>query len=231
MKIKLLVLLIVPVFGASFVNGAFPIKITDDISPPYLHCPSDDVDMKYHYNPSYYWTLSGSDWTLAGYFEPYKFNVYYNFRIKRIGFVGYFSNGSAAIYIFLAETGGHPDCTPPDFSNKKFGPKYWHINKSYPFYDDCNLYSSNWYIKRSEIDAQPNKRFWILYYLSTSPPPYPVSDNAKDNKNSLTWDPTRQDWVPDISGYKPCWCMHVVIEYPPTTIDNTSIGTIKTIFK
>jgi hypothetical protein len=149
--------------------------------------PSMNVvkDMKYHGEPTYYWTLTGSNWCLAGYFEPYKFGVTSNaFRLYNIGFIGYIQNGSANIYLFLSEVNGKPDCTPPDFSKKKYGPYNGHINNSYPNYDDLDLYGQNWVINKSEIDAQVNKRFWILYHLPTSPPPYPISDESTNEKNS-----------------------------------------------
>jgi hypothetical protein len=236
MKGYLILLLVVIISGSILANDCYPIEIPNK---SFKQSMNATADMKYHNGWYYYWTLKGSDWTLASYFEPERFSVYTSFRIQTIGFTGYVSNGPANIYIFLAEDkNGSPYCTPPDFSNRKYGPYAGHINYTYCIYDDIDVYSQNWCIKKSEIDLQPHKRFWVLYHLPTSPPPYPVSDDATDSKNSLTWDPSRQNWVPDIdiainSGfvYSPCWCMHIVVEYPPAAIENTSLGTVKSLFK
>jgi len=190
--------------------------------------------MKYHGTPTYYWTLTGSNFAIAGYFEPAKFGVNNDFRIKKIGCMGYISNGAVKIYLFFAEVKGsrrwNPDCYPPEFSKKKYGPKDWHINNSYPNYDDCDMYSDNWYLRKSDIDSQVNKWFWIVYHFPTSPPPYPLSDEATDYKNSHTYFPGT-GWSEHINGYDPCWCMHVIVVYPIDAIENTSVGTVKALFK
>lgn len=130
----------------------------------------------------------------------------------------------------MAEINNHPDCTPPEFSKKKYGPARGHINKSYPNYDDLDVYNLKWVITNSEINEQVNKRFWILYY--TQGYPYPVSDEATNAKNSYTYIPGI-GWTTNISGYYPCWCMHVIVEYSLISpgIENTSFGTVKSLFK
>jgi hypothetical protein len=227
MRIVIFVISIFAINGFSIAISFFPTEIPDRC----LYSETlADWNMKYHGTPTYYWTLNGSNWSLASYFEPAKFGINETIKIRMIGFIGYIQNGSANIYLFLSEVNGKPDCTPPDFTKKKYGPYDGYINNSYPNYSDINIYTSNWYIKKAEIDAQPNKRFWIIYHLMTSPPPYPYSDDATDNKNSLTWDPSKNDWVPDINEYKPCWCMHVVVTNY-MSIESTSIGTVKELFR
>ena len=176
---------------SSYVYGKslFPTLISGKITPPYRSCLPYEADMKYHGTPSFYWTLTGSNYALAGYFEPNKFSVDSNFMIKTIGFIGYVSNGNANVYIFLAERNSHPDCTPPEFTKKMYGPYNGHINNSYPDYDDLDVYSLKWLIKKVDIDSQVNKRFWVLYHLPTSPPPYPLSDESTNSKNSCYYVP------------------------------------------
>jgi len=199
MKVGFILIIGVTAFGTSIANIAFPTEI-----PNKSIAPSSNVttNMYYHGTPAFYWTLTGKNWCIAGYFEPAKFNTNTNFRIKTIGFMGYLQNGSAKIYIFLAETGskpGHPDCTPPEFTKKKYGPYDGHINNSYPNYDDLDVSGLNWNIKKSEIDSQSNKRFWVIYHFPTSPPPYPISDNCGGSKNSIYYCPGI-GWTTSISG-------------------------------
>jgi len=224
MKKYLVVILGLIVVGAVIAYTAYPTEIPNKSLIPSMNT---DADMKYYGTPSYYWTLTGSNYTLACYFEPAKFNVNTNFRMKKIGLMTSGSGGSANIYIYLSETNGHPNDTPPTFSNKKYGPKYYTFTGSN---SDCDVYSDNWYITKSEIDNQPNHRFWVLWHLPTSPPPYPVSDEATNAKNSMTYVPGT-GWTVTISGYYPCWVTHVLVEYPPTAIENTSVGTVKALFK
>jgi len=230
MKIFVLILMALIFTSIAISYVEYPTIIPDRELPPYHSCLPYEADMKYHGTPSYYWTLTGSNWTLASWFKPSDFNVDSSFRIKTIGFMGYISNGSAKIYIFLAETGNHPDCTPPEFTKKMYGPYDGHLNNSYPDYDELDIYSLNWYIKKSEIDTQVSNRFWVLYHLPTSPPPYPISDESTNEKNSRLYQ-AGTGWINFWSGYYPCWCMHVVVEYPPNLIENTSIGTVKALFR
>jgi len=215
------------VAGIVMAYTAYPTEILNKSLTPSTNI---DQDMFYHGTPTYYWTFTNSNYILASYFEPStKYNIHVNFRIKYIGFMGYVANGPADVYIFLEETGGHPDCTPQDFSKKKYGPFSGHINNSYPDYDNLNIYYLNWYIKKSEIYVQPYHRFWVLYHLKTPSPPYPISDESTDPKDSYTYDSSR--WTTILGRYKPCWCMHLKVEYPPSSIDNTSLGQVKSLFR
>jgi len=228
MKVCLIFILTVAITGSVISYNYYPTEI-----PNKYICPSVNAEreMKYHGTPTYYWTLTGSNFTLAGYFEPEKFGVKTTFRIKKIGFMGYLADGYANLYIFLAETKNHPDCTPPEFSKKKYGPYYGHINNSYPKYDDLDVSSIKWIINNKDIDSQPYKRFWVIYNLPTSPPPYPISDESTNAKNSMTYYPGT-GWTNTLSGYYPCWCMHVIVEYLVSpAIENTSFGTVKSLFK
>ena len=238
MKIFILFLISISFFGVSFNDIAYPTEIANKNIYPSVNAVKD---MIYHNGWYYYWTLIGKNWCLAGYFKPGDFGINDNIRIRTIGQSGYYQYGSANIYIFLSEVNCKPDCTPPDFSKKKYGPYSGSIGPDYADgYFNCDLYAYNWYITKRELDSQPNHRFWIIYHLSPgreSPPPYPISDDATDNKNSLTWDPSKQDWCADIinlsgsNGYKPCWTMRCIVEYPPNVIEYTSIGTVKSLFK
>jgi len=191
--------------------------------------PSSEKDMKYHNKPTYYWSSGGLK-AIASYFEPGKFGVNSDFKIKTIGQIGYISNGQADVYIFLSEVSNHPNCTPPEFSNKKYGQYSGHINNSYPNYDDLDIYNLNWYITKTELDEQINKRFWIIYYMQTSPPPYPFSDDATNAKNSMNY-VAGTGWTNSFGGLYPCWCMHCVIVYWPDLIESTSLGVVKALFR
>jgi len=226
MKKYLVVILGILVAGAVMATSATPTEIPNKSFVPSAYA---EKDMFYYGTPSWYWTLTGSNFTLAGYFEPAKFSVAVNFRIKTIGFMGYSANGPADIYVYLNETSNHPNDTPPTFTNKKYGPFTWHINNTYPSMDDWNAYSQNWYLKISDINAQTNKRFWVLWHLKTSPPPYPISDESTASKNSMIYIPGT-GWTNTMSGYYPCWCCHVVVEYPPASVASTSIGVVKALF-
>jgi len=226
MKKYLVLILGILAVGAVMAATATPTEIPNKSLTPSTNA---EKDMSYYGTPTYYWTLTGSNWTPACYFEPAKFSVATNFRIKTIGNMGYSSNGNCNIYIYLNETSGHPNDTPPTFTNKKYGPFAWHINASYPNMDDANVYSLNWYLKISDVNATPNKRFWVLWHMPTSPPPYPISDESTNAKNSLIYYPGT-GWTNTISGYYPCWCTHVVVEYPPAAVSNTSVGVVKALF-
>jgi len=190
---------------------------------------SNEKDMKYHNDPKYYWSSGGLK-VITSYFEPKKFGVNSDFKIKIIGQMGYISNGHADVYIFLSEVSNHPDCTPPEFTKKRYGPYDGHINNSYPNYDDLDIYNLNWYISKKEIDEQVNKRFWVIYHIERSPPPYPISDEAINAKNSTSYI-VGSGWTTSISGYYPCWCMHCVIVYWGVGVESTSLGVVKALFK
>jgi hypothetical protein len=132
----------------------------------------------------------------------------------------------------MAEKDNHPNCTPPEFTNKKYGPFKGHINNSYPNYDDLDVYNLKWIITNSEINEQVNKRFWILYYMQQMNPPYPISDESTNAKNSITWI-NGTGWTTTLSGYYPCWCMHVIVEYSLIShgIESTSFGAVRALFK
>jgi len=137
MKGYLIFILVVIITGSVLAYDCYPTEI------PYKDLNSYTVpqyDMKYHGTPTYYWTLTGSNWTLSGYFEPYKFSINRNFRIYKIGCIGYIESGTIYLYTFLVETDGHPDATPPDFSKKKYGPQKFTIDNSYPNYSDWSIY-------------------------------------------------------------------------------------------
>jgi hypothetical protein len=149
MKIFVLILMVLIFTSIAISYVAYPTIIPDRELPPYHSYLPSEADMKYHGTPSFYWTLTGSNWTLASWFKPSDFSVNTNFRIRKIGAMGWQQGGSAKIYIFLKEIEGRPDCIPPDYSKNKYGPYDWHIYNSYPNYDDANIYSQNWYIKKT----------------------------------------------------------------------------------
>jgi len=193
MKIFVLILMALIFTNVAISYVEYPTIIPERELPPYHSYFPSEADMKYHGTPSYYWTLTGSNFAIAGYFEPAKFGVNNDFRIKKIGCMGYRQDGAVRIYLFLAEVKGsrrwNPDCYPPEFNKKRFGPKDPHMNNSYPDYDDCDIYSDNWYLRKSDIDSQVNKWFWIVYHFPTSPPPYPLSDESTNSKNSCYYVP------------------------------------------
>jgi hypothetical protein len=232
MKICIIFLLSISFIGVSFSDIAYPTLIPDKETTTYPGYLPNERDMKYHGIPSWYWTLTCSNFTMAGYFEPEKFGINTIFRISKIGFIGYITDGPAYIYIFLAETKNHPNCTPPEFKNKKYGSYDGHINNSYPYYDDLDISGLRWNITKAEIDTQFNKRFWVLYHLKYWPPPYPVSDESTAAKNSCIYVPGT-GWTTTLSGYYPCWCMHVIVEYFLVSpgIESTSFGAVKALFK
>ncbi|MGQ9705766.1 MAG: hypothetical protein ACUVWP_02015, partial [bacterium] len=148
-------------------------------------------------------------------------------------FIGGRTDGPADIYVTSKERWNgyfyEPVCNPDNhWQGKDYGPKKWHINNSYPNYDDCNLYDDNWHYSK-DVD-----KFWCIYHLKTSSPPYPYSDdfhNPPEIINTLTWDPTEHCWRGGC-GYVMCnWCMHCVIVYWGADIENTSVGAVKALFR
>jgi len=224
MKGNILLILLIIAIGTSLAETAFPTEIPNKALTPRT---DSIIEMKYHGTPYYYWTLSGSNWCLAGYFRLSDFGITKtSYRIIIIGIMGYSSNGQAKIYVTAQENDNKPRCNPDNnFEYIDFGPLDWHINNTYPNYDDATVYNKNWYYDKSV------SRFWVIYHLPTSPPPYPITDDSTNAKNSLIWNPTLHSWTTDYNGYKLCWCMHVLIEYPPTKIENTSVGIVKSLFK
>jgi len=232
MKKCIIFLLSISFIGASFSEIAcHQLFLNEEVSTNPGHL-KNEIEMKYHGTPSWYWAIACGYWVVAGYFEPEKFGIKNTFKISKIGFIGYLSDGPANVYVYLNETSNHPNDTPPTFNNKKYGPYSGHINNSYPYYDDLDIYNLNWCINKSDIDAQVNKRFWVLYYLYHAVPPYPVSDESTNAKNSVTWLPGT-GWTRSLSGYYPCWCMHVIVEYFLISpgIESTSFGAVRALFK
>jgi hypothetical protein len=191
---------------------------------------SFEKDMKYHNEP-YYYANWGTEAALACFFKLSDFGISgYDYKIKIIGFIGYNADGSADIYLTSKEEwDGYklvPVCNPKNnWQGKDYGPKSWHINNSYPDYDDCNLYDDNWHYSK-DVD-----KFWCIYYLMDMPPPYPTGDRYSSIVNSLTW--VTGMWIKGIPGGFPDsnWCMHCVIVYWGSDIENTSLGSVKALFR
>ncbi|MGQ9707240.1 MAG: hypothetical protein ACUVWP_09675 [bacterium] len=181
--------------------------------------------MKYHGEPTYYWIINVSDAAFACYFKPGDFGIGdYDYKIKIIGFIGGRTDGPADIYVTSKEKDGVPVCSPDNhWQGAEYGPKSWHINNSYPNYDDCNVYDDNWHYSK-HVD-----KFWCIYHLKTSSPPYPVSDEFGPVENSATWMGT--EWVKGALGSWADWCMHCVIVYWGADIESTSLGAVKALFR
>jgi len=182
-------------------------------------------DVKMDYYDNWYMTAGlGKDWILAGYYEPYKFGVNSNFRLRFYWFYG--EENDCNIYLFLNEKDTHPDADPTDFSKAKYGPIAGRTGSQQ------NIYYFNWYIKKSEIDAQVNKRFWVLFYFPNKANNL-QSDDTNIPKNSMNWDPTRKIWTPDLwkNGPLPCWCVEILVDTPPTSLESTSFGIVKALFR
>jgi len=193
--------------------------------------PSFEKDMIYHNEPRYYWA-GGSHLAFACYFKLSDFSISgYDYKINIIGFIGYDADGPADIYVTSKEEwDGNkyvPVCNPyNNWQGKDYGPKSWHINNTYPKYDDCNVYDDNWNYSK-HVD-----KFWCIYSVRSCPPPYPLYDGGGSSMvNSLTWagDLWWHKGVP--SNYNSNWCMHCVIVYWPEAIENTSLGIVKALFR
>ena len=191
----------------------------------------NEKDMKYHGQPTYWWEIKVSGSAEACFFKPSDFGIKgYDYKIKIIGFIGYEENGPADIYVTSKERwNGHfyePQCNPDNnWQGKDYGPKSWHINNSYPNYDDCNVYDDNWHY------CKDVNKFWCIYHMKTKSPPYPYSDSPGDPDNTLTWDPTDHCWWGGIKGWPYDWCMHCVIVYWGAGVESTSIGVVRSLFK
>ncbi|MGQ9706354.1 MAG: hypothetical protein ACUVWP_05035 [bacterium] len=190
-----------------------------------------EKDMIYHTEPTYVWA-GPSNIALACYFKLTDFDISgYNYKIKIIGFIGKDYDGKADIYVTSKEEWNDrikcyvPVCNPDNnWKGKDYGPKSWHINNTYPNYDDCNLYNDNWLYSK-DID-----KFWCIYFMRYSPPVKPFSDGYSSIINSLTW--YDGDWSKGVYYNKNYnWCMHCVIVYWPDVIENTSLGAVKALFR
>jgi len=191
---------------------------------------SFEKDMKYHNEPSYYYTPSY--FAYACYFKLSDFNMSgYDYKIKIIGFVGYAEDGQADIYVTSKESDGLPICNPDNkWQGADYGPKKWHINNSYPNYDDCNVYDDNWHYNK-DVD-----KFWCIYSAVVNHgPPFPMSDKESYPRiiNSFTWIVGEYNWRKGCGpGCEYCnWCMHCVIVYWGAGIENTSFGVVKALFR
>ena len=190
-----------------------------------------EKDMKYYYNnPPNFWWWTHEDDALACYFKLSDFGIKgCDYKIKIIGFIGNIADGLVNIYITSKERWNVsywvPVCSPKNnWEGAEYGPKSWHINNSYPNYDDCNVYDDNWHYSK-DID-----KFWCIYYIKSSQSPYPHSDdwdNAKNN--SLTF--WQGSWSYGTYGRYCNWCMHCVIVYWGADIENTSLGVVKALFR
>ncbi|MGQ9707204.1 MAG: hypothetical protein ACUVWP_09485 [bacterium] len=197
----------------------------------------NEKDMKYHEEPYNFYTFLTPDYAFACYFKLSDFSITgFDYKIKIIGFMGYESDGPADIYVTSKEIwDGNkyvPICNPKNhWKGAEYGPKSWHINNSYPKYDDCNLYNDNWHYSKDV------NKFWCIYHLKTSSPPYPIADMISINDikiiNSITWIPGEgwDFWSYGILGHPGNWCMHCVIVYWGSNIENTSLGAVKALFK
>ena len=199
-----------------------------------------EKDMKYHEEPEYYQIIY-SNYASACYFKISDFGISgYNYRIKIIGFIGWNANGPADIYVTSKEVWGNnahqyvPACNPKNnWKGADYGPISWHINNSYPNYDDCNVYDYNWHYSK-DVD-----KFWCIYHFKTESPPYPITDMTQNIVykikiiDSLTWMPGEgwDFWSFGIMGHSGNWCMHCVIVYWPDVIESTSLGVVKALFR
>jgi len=185
-----------------------------------------EKDMKYHHSPpeNFYWN-TGEGHALACYFKLSDFGISgYDYKIKVIGFIGNISDGLADIYVTSKED-GVPICSPKNnWEGAEYGPKSWHINNSYPNYDDCYLFDDNWHYSK-DID-----KFWCMYYIK-SPTPHPQSDIYDKTVNSLTYGYPSNKWGKGTYGAYCDWCMHCVIVYWGVGIENTSLGVVKALFR
>jgi len=186
-----------------------------------------DKDMKYHNEPRYFASVATPS-AYACYFKLIDFGISgYNYKINIIGFIGYVNDGPVNIYVTSKEKDNVPVCDPPNYwQDVDYGPKSWHINNSYPNYDDCNLYDDNWHYSK-DVD-----KFWCIYYAEHTCPPYPIFDEIDNTRiiNSLTW--AGGVWYKGVYNYTYSnWCMHCVIVYWGSDIENTSLGVVKALFK
>ena len=188
-----------------------------------------EKDMKYHHQPSFYFNSFVND-AFACYFKLSDFGISgYDYKINIIGFIGYLADGQADIYVTSKEEWDGkkyvPVCSPNNnWQGSEYGPKSWHINNSYPNYDDCYLFDDNWHYSK-DID-----KFWCMYYIK-SPTPHPQSDIYDKTVNSLTYGYPSNKWGKGTYGAYCDWCMHCVIVYWGADIENTSLGTVKTLFR
>jgi len=221
----ILILLLLTSISFVIANLYTPIEITHNNFIPSLN---NEKDMVYHTGPYYYYSMSFSKNVWACYFKPGDFGITgFNYRINIIGFIGYINNGPADIYVTSKEEGEFPACNPwNNWQGADYGPKHWHINNSYPNYDDCNVYDDDWHYTADV------KKFWCLYYVVVGSPPYPFSDKPEDNKkiNSAIW--YTGSWKWGVFNYNNCnWCMHCVIVYWGSDIESTSLGVVKALFR
>jgi len=185
---------------------------------------SFDKDMKYHNKPYSYVNFSHHK-AYACYFKLSDFGIIgYDYKIKIIGFIGYSADNPADIYVTSKEKDGLPVCNPDNnWEGADYGPKSWHINNSYPNYDDCNLYDDNWHYSKY-ID-----KFWCMYYVKSYPSPDPLATDYSEPKNSFTF--WSHCWTKGTYSVYRDWCMHCVIVYWGADIENTSLGVVKALFK
>jgi hypothetical protein len=191
-----------------------------------------EKDMKYYSVPSYYSTY-GWEKAYSCYFKLSYFGISgYDYKIKIIGIIGYVDNFPAYIYVTSKEELYKteydefyvPICNPQNnWQGADYGPKRWHINNTYPNYDDCNVYSDKWHYSK-DVD-----KFWCIYYEYEGIT-YPIFDCGSSEINSLTW---YGGWYKGVgSGFENYnWCMHCVIVYWGASIENTSLGVVKALFK
>jgi len=186
---------------------------------------SAEVDMKYHgkdfVNESMYYVA----W--ACWFKPGDFLVTSAYRIKTIGCAYLYTPENAVldIYITSKEDGGRPVCNPDngwfgaDYSLKGWNPTY-HLGE--PQYDDTNVYDKDWHYPFSV------SKFWVMYHQVQGDKKITFYMGCTCNKwNSYIYRTKEDGW--QTKGWN--WWMHCVIECPPTSIESTSLGQIKTLFK
>jgi len=185
---------------------------------------SFEKDMKYHNDPCNYANF-GWKKVYACYFKISDFGISgYDYKIKIIGFIGYLENFPADIYVTSKESGGVPVCNPYNkWQGADYGPKHWHINNSYPNYDDCNLYDDNWHYSK-DVD-----KFWCMYYEEAMS--YPTYDGGGNTANSFWWSAGEWHKGADLTNPYSDWCMHCVIVYWGVGIENTSLGVVKALFR
>lgn len=188
----------------------------------------DQADMSYHSDPEWWWTFDVSNYVPACCFDPEgDYGINEGFKILTIGFIGFREDGNCTIYIQKTSSCDElPTVNPDDgWSDADYGPFYGHINATYPNYDDIDVSEENWCFGY----GQP---FWLMYHIESASPPHPGSDDGNNwSGHSYTWDPTSHEWK-DKLGTPPIgidWCIHCVVFYP-TSVENTSIGKIKSLF-
>jgi len=187
-----------------------------------LHCWADELTYYTNTEGQYDWNLAIND-CIACKFNTYSdFGITNWFRIHNIGQYFKYSGGIVKVYC------GTKDADKPCFnsSNNFEGAEYCteeQYTKGDPYNTNFNIYP-NW-------KYPPYTNFWLVWHLKGGVQVNPYSDKNRKSM-SMFYEYSTKTWKTNFGGKEiGDWYMFVLVAVYPTSLESTSFGIVKALFR